>query len=326
MKVEAAFELVRHAFQAGRFAHAYVFEGALRGEALALAHRTLALLLCERKAPPCGQCRACRQVADHTHPDVLWVEPRLKSRQISVDQVREELQPRMNQTSFLGAWKACVLVGADRLSGEASNAFLKMLEEPPGRSVFLLLTDSPQFLLPTIRSRCQRLAVGGEGVGAGLPEEWRAPLNDLLAGRATPSPQAVGEVLSVLSRASRLTGMLKALKDLAQKVERELAGEGAREEEEETLDARAGARYREWRADVMRTVLHWYRDRLLLACGADQGLLFHAADLDALQGQARGLSWRRALRHVAVVEEMNRQMARNLPEPLVLSYGFERLR
>ena len=325
MNVETASAMVRHAFKAGRMAHAYVFEGPLRGEASALAHQTLALLFCEQAAAPCGRCRACRQVADHTHPDVLWVEPQSKSRLIAVEQVRE-LQGRMGQTAFLGAWKACVLVGADRLGGEAANAFLKMLEEPPGRSVFLLLTDSPQFLLPTIRSRCQRLAVGGEAVSLSLPEDWRGPLTDLLAGRATPGPQAVGDVLSALARAGRLAGMLKALKELAQKAERELAAQSAVEEEAETLDARANARYREWRADIMRALLYWYRDRLLLACGADAGLVAHAAELDVLRAQAQGLSWRRALRHVTVVETMNRQMARNLPEPLVLSYGFERLR
>jgi DNA polymerase III subunit delta' len=325
VRVEEAFGLVQHALKAGRFAHAYVVEGPLRDEASALARQVLALLLCEQKPAPCGRCRACSQVANRTHPDVLWIEPQNKSRQIAVEQVRD-IQARMVQTSFLGAWKACVLVGADRLGGEAANAFLKMLEEPPGRSVFLLLTDSPQFLLPTILSRCQRLAVGGEGAHQSLPEEWRGPLIDLLAGRTAPNPAVVGEVLSAMARAGRLAAMLKALKDLALKVERELAAEDTTEEESETLDARASARYREWRAEIMRTLLCWYRDRLLLVSGADPALVFHAADLAALRAQVQGTSPRQALRHVAVVEEMNRQMARNLPEPLVLSYGLERLR
>ena len=162
MKVDEALACLDGARQAGRLAQGYVVEGPLRGEGMELAVRLLSLLFCEMSetaGAPCGSCRGCRQVTEHTHPDILWLEPQKKSRQISVEQIRD-LQSRMYQTSYGGGWKAGVIVGADRLNIPAGNAFLKVLEEPPGQCLFLLLSEAPQFLLPTILSRCQRLSVG----------------------------------------------------------------------------------------------------------------------------------------------------------------------
>ena len=56
----------------------------------------------------------------------------------------------------MGSWKVCVVAGADRMTREAANALLKSLEEPPQNSMFILLAENVQFLLPTIISRCHR--------------------------------------------------------------------------------------------------------------------------------------------------------------------------
>ena len=157
MTPDSAFALLRNSFEGGRLAQAYVVAAPPRGSGSELALRLLQLIYCESADRPCGECRQCVEVAGYSHPDVLWVEPQKKSRVIAVDQIRA-VEQRIYHTSFLGGWKACVLLGADRLSPGAANAFLKTLEEPPGRSIFLLLTDGPQFLLPTILSRCQRIA------------------------------------------------------------------------------------------------------------------------------------------------------------------------
>jgi DNA polymerase-3 subunit delta' len=70
----------------------------------------------------------------------------------------------MSTTSFSGGWKVAVIYGADRMREEAANAFLKTLEEPPAKTMFLLLTDAPEGILPTIASRSQRIDLpAGDG-------------------------------------------------------------------------------------------------------------------------------------------------------------------
>ena len=101
-------------------------------------------------------------LAARSHPDFRMLE-RLEnaktgnlSRNISVDQVRG-LGEMLGVTPSLSAWRAIVIDAADDLEASAANALLKMLEEPPANTIFLLVAHAPGRLLPTIRSRCRRL-------------------------------------------------------------------------------------------------------------------------------------------------------------------------
>lgn len=316
MTGEEALESFRRSVEAGRVAQGYVVVGPPRGEAGDFVRQALQLIFCEGGKKPCGECRNCRKVAEHAHPDILWVEPEKKSRAISIDQVRD-LQRLIYQTSFAGSWKACVMVAADRMGDPAANAFLKTLEEPPAKSVFFLVTDSPQSLLPTIVSRCQRVAVAGDPVR--LPEEWRTELLAVLADSSGAS------ALAALSRSDRVDRIFKAMKDRAETEETEAAGAGGSEIDDETLDARVNARYREMRTGLMQYLLRWYRDLLMVVCGMDDSLVHNRENLELLKKKARSLPYRQALRNVAMVETMNRQFEGNLPESSVLGLGFCRL-
>ena len=143
MKADAAYNFLKVGFEADRLAQGYIVVGAIRGEAGELVQQVLQLLFCESAEKGCGSCRGCSRASDHTHPDLQWVEPQKKSRAISVEQVRN-LEQGVYLTSFEGGWKACVMCGADRMSDQAANAFLKTLDEPPEKTVFFLLTDAPQ--------------------------------------------------------------------------------------------------------------------------------------------------------------------------------------
>ena len=315
MSPDEAFDYFRRAFESERFAHAYIIEGDIHGAGLTLVEQTLGLLFCGSNKKPCGTCKACTQVKRHTHADVLWVEPQKKSRIISVEQVRD-LQQLIYQTSFAGGWKACVLVGADRLGAEASNAFLKTLEEPPEKSVFFLLTNSPQSLLPTIISRCQYMSVSGAETG--LRDEWTGTLFEILeAENKTP--------LADMGNAERLRKLLKEMKSAAKTIENEKAEAANTEEEDETIDARAEARYREWRNSLMRIMLNWHRDIMMIVCGVAGELLFNATHAAILKQRAGSLSLQTSLCNVRVIEEMNRQLDQSLPDATVLNFGFSRL-
>lgn len=106
----------------------------------------------------CGVCGACARIARGVHADVLVIEPG-ESGTIKVDQVRDAID-RAAYRPFEGRRRLVMVEQADALLPEAQNALLKTLEEPPPASVFVLITARPDMLLPTVRSRCQRLRFG----------------------------------------------------------------------------------------------------------------------------------------------------------------------
>jgi DNA polymerase III subunit delta' len=106
----------------------------------------------------CGECTACRRIARGVHADILVIEPG-DSGSIKIDQVRDAID-RSAYRPFEGRRRLVIVDEADALVPEAQNALLKTLEEPPPGSVFVLITSRPDVLLPTVRSRCQRLRFG----------------------------------------------------------------------------------------------------------------------------------------------------------------------
>ena len=147
MDVAEAYSLISRAIGANRAAHGYLIAGDVRGNASELADMVLKKLFPDDMS----------QVETGTHPDIATLEPEGRARIITVDAMRERIVEPMSTTSFSGGWKAGVIRGADRLRSESANAFLKSLEEPTPKTIYLLLTDRPDSILPTIVSRCQRI-------------------------------------------------------------------------------------------------------------------------------------------------------------------------
>lgn len=170
-------ERLRLAIARGRAVHAYLLTGADPAGLQDLAKYLAQSLICERRPDgPCGECRACRKVAEGNHPDLHWVRPSGASLKIS--QMHE-----MRELSWLRATEApgkvFVVDQAESMTTEAANSLLRILEEPPGGATFILLSSQPQQLLPTILSRCQRLDAN---LAEALPEEsLRAELRALVA-------------------------------------------------------------------------------------------------------------------------------------------------
>ncbi|MBN2301912.1 MAG: hypothetical protein JXN60_05290 [Lentisphaerae bacterium] len=320
MNPETAFEYLKRGFDTDRLAQAYVVEGNTRGNALDLVAKMTQLIFCETTGTvrPCLECRGCRNALTCTHPDIHWVEPQKKSRKISIDQVRN-LQRKVYQTAYSSDWKVCVIAGADCMTAEAANAFLKTLEEPPGKSLFLLLTDRPQALLPTIVSRCQRVCIRDDNIV--LRQDWYDELMDILANdNKTMSP-----MIRAIVRGERLTGLLKKIKNAAYDEEVAVASDGETEEDDDTIEARTGARYREWRSQVVLAMLLWYRDILILTCGSSKIEVHYSRHIDIIKNLADTMTYRQALNNIRTIEAMNRQMDQNIPEGAVMNLGFCRL-
>jgi DNA polymerase-3 subunit delta' len=166
----AAVAAFRSALDAGRLHHAWLVSGPSgTGKAL-FADKAALRVLAQGAGPPPeapgldvpDEHPAARLAAAGSHPDLARLERLTKeggtelARSITVDQVRG-LQRLFATTSSMSPWRAVVIDSADDLERNAANALLKNLEEPPPSTVFLLVSHSPERLLPTIRSRCRLL-------------------------------------------------------------------------------------------------------------------------------------------------------------------------
>jgi DNA polymerase-3 subunit delta' len=129
------------------------------GKRLAAIEMAKAINCAAGGADACDECLSCRKVENGNHPDVMIVTPVKKSRIIDVDTINS-LNSLAALHPFESKWRVFIIQEADRMGVAAQNHFLKTLEEPPGNSLFMLLTEYPGLLLPTIRSRCQRVRFG----------------------------------------------------------------------------------------------------------------------------------------------------------------------
>ncbi|HKM66793.1 MAG TPA: DNA polymerase III subunit gamma/tau [Candidatus Acidoferrum sp.] len=146
-------ETLANAIKKDRVAHAYIFSGA-RGVGKTTAARILAKALnCVNgpTATPCGVCDACKEIAAGTSLDVIEIDAASNR---GIDQIRE-LREMVRYAPAASRSKVVILDEAHMLTGEASNALLKTLEEPPERVIFVLATTQPEDLEDTIRSRSQ---------------------------------------------------------------------------------------------------------------------------------------------------------------------------
>ena len=138
-------------FDDSRLSHAYIAGG---GD----AERLTAVAICgaAEGTKPCMSCEHCRKLSGGIHPDVIYVGRLQKKREILVEQIRE-IKRDVILLPNEAERKVYVVNAADTMNISAQNAFLQMLEEPPSYAVFILVTENPTALLPTIRSRCVRL-------------------------------------------------------------------------------------------------------------------------------------------------------------------------
>ncbi len=104
----------------------------------------------------CDKCPSCKKIDNENHPDVFIIGPEGDGGQITVSAIRQ-LEESLSYKPFEGKWKIAIIDNADRLNQSAANAFLRTLEEPPEQSIIILVSSRPDMLLPTIRSRCQRI-------------------------------------------------------------------------------------------------------------------------------------------------------------------------
>ena len=154
---EKVVEFLERSIISNKLANAYLFCGPGQLGKRLIAEIFAKSILCQdskHKSAPCGQCAMCRQFEKKIHPDFLSLNVERGKKTISIESVRS-FQHEFNTTSLLGDTKIGIIDDAADLSESGANALLKMLEEPAGKSIIILITQFPNILPNTIISRCQ---------------------------------------------------------------------------------------------------------------------------------------------------------------------------
>jgi DNA polymerase-3 subunit delta' len=210
---------------------------------------------------------------------------------------------------------------------EASNAFLKTLEEPPARTLLLLLTANPQSLLPTILSRCVRLPLtGGTTLGADGGAELVQALNSV-AGEGFGNPRAALLLKSIFTgvlekrREVAVAAAEAALKEEEQAYKQVTEGDWLKRREE-FHKAAAESEYLDARGRLFDVLMAWMADVLRVKAGADVEGLDFPGSYAALQPLAAAEAESRLLRRMEALESLRRTLDTNAQEQLALEVGF----
>jgi DNA polymerase III subunit delta' len=155
---ERVLERLHQAIDRDAVHHAYLFEGPKGlGKATVATYFAMAVN-CQSDKPPCGRCHSCTQIADGSHPDVIYVRPAedRASATISVEAIREVVR-KTGYHRYDAQRRVIIIDPAEAMPPPTANALLKTLEEPPEGTGFILVATHSSALLPTIVSRCQRI-------------------------------------------------------------------------------------------------------------------------------------------------------------------------
>ena len=281
---EAAIRELDRSVSTGRLAHAYLIAGPPHVGKMTLATRIAQAVNClSTEDAPCGTCIQCRRISLGQHADIIVVgleshqEERAR-KEIGIDDVRS-MQHAATLNPYEGRYRVFIVNGAERLSEEACNALMKLLEEPPPHSLLLLLTPHPDSLLPTIHSRCRLLQLRPLSLKAVtdlLVEQKTLPFQEAqrLARLSLGCP---GWALAALEDPS----ILEARTEEVKRIDRL-----ARGNLEERFDyaaelANGFFRDRDGARDRLHLWLRWWRDLLLAKEGAGE----YAMDEEGLENQ-----------------------------------------
>jgi len=302
-----------------RLGHAYLITGPDQVGKTTLARTFAQALNCvaPEAERPCGHCRPCKLIAADRHPDVKMVLPETSGRgklTLKIEAIRQ-LQQDLNLSAYEARYKVAILKRFDAATIGAANAFLKTLEEPPGKVVLLLTATDADMLLPTIASRCRTLnlrPLPPDLIEQSLATRWHVPaekatlLAHLADGRLGWAVQAAQDGAILQERTEQLAQLHQALA-------------GRRVERFEMADKLS--RKPEILPDLLKTWLSWWRDLTLLSQRRGQPVSLMLTNVDEVpRMEPLATAWReqQVIHSLNQTNEALWQLERNANTRLVM--------
>ncbi|MFO7784146.1 MAG: DNA polymerase III subunit delta' [Thermodesulfobacteriota bacterium] len=313
---EAAVGFLKKVVSGTKIPHAYLFTGiaGIGKTTAALAFARALNCLDPVDGDGCGRCVPCRQIAGGNFPDLERIRP--DGRFIKIDQIRE-LTRRIGYKTVSGRYRVSLLEQAGTMTLEAANAFLKTLEEPPPGNILILDALDKKDLLPTILSRCQRVAfrpVPAKFLAAwlhevnGVPEKTAAVLAGLSEGsvgralRMAGSSELVDRRLDHLQTIMRLPEQspTEILTAAARYAQQEKKRTGEREDEDEGgLNGVLGL----WKT--------WFRDMLVLRSSGPREVLVLGDEDGALKKTSATYTIDGLIESLLILERAQKDLSRS---------------
>lgn len=316
---ETAVRMLEAAMRDGRMHHAYLLTGPPH-----VGKRTLAIQVAQAVnclgpgEAPCGECDACKRIANDLHPDVrvIAVDPEASEgprTAIGIEAIRD-LIGAAHLKPYQGRTRVFIFDEAERMTQDAANALLKVLEEPPPDVLMLLLSADADRVLPTVRSRCQVVEMRPlpiDRVAQILRD--RGVAGDQVDVIARLSRGCVGWAIDASTDPSLLAGVHQRFERIADVIEASLEGRFGYAEEL----ARRFQRDRAAGREELFLWLRWLRDILLVQQG-QQDSIVNVSWRDTLLRQADSLTPAEAVRWLHLVTESIELLDRNANARLAL--------
>lgn len=314
-----ALSLLQRARERGRLGHAYLITGPKEADLSGFAVKVLNAVS-GRPMPDMSAWEEKR--------DALLVRPESKSRQITIEAIRENVEPFLHITSSGAEHRFCVIEDAERMTVPAQNAFLRTLEEPPPRTLFLMLSTQPETFLETILSRVIRIPLMPERAHELTDAERK--LVTLLSDLALRSSDTLAAAMTLRrefedileSVHDRLTKELEAVFEAEKKHFKQTTdvGNGWLKDREQETEAAIESRYRQERDGLMELLLAWMGDVMRHQVGVER------LDLPQYAAATRALADRWDMptvsRRLKELRKLYSNLHTNVQESLALDAAF----
>lgn len=299
---------LKNIIKSGRIANAYIFSGPSDvGKKFVAINFAKALNCKEFKDDCCDKCVSCRRINDGNHSDVRIIRP--DGTKLKIDQMRF-LKKQEAYRAIEGEYKVYIIADAEKMTLESANSILKTLEEPSNNTIFILLTEDYNALLPTIRSRCQliRFSLVQEKVLQESLMRYPGMTESKAKWLTIRSLGKPGKALKMASENANddKNDLSLILSILTQRDKSHLINVFKKAEEISKLD------------NVIDTVISWYRDIILIKQGCPEELLIHNDNKQILERIAKSYSIMELERLINLALNLQNLIKRNINPVLAM--------
>ena len=297
---------LKHAIQFHKVSHAYIINGEKGSGKKLLAGIFAQTLQCKKGGlEPCMECQSCKQSVSQNQPDIIRITHE-KPGTISVEDIRQQLNGDILIKPYSSLYKIYIIDEAEKLTIQAQNALLKMIEEPPIYAVILLLTTNVGMLLPTIQSRCVTLhlkPVSSALIEKYLMEDLEIP--DYYANICTAFAQGNVGKAKRLALSEDFKEMLSHALHLVKYI-------SEMEVPELIEDLKRINTYKMEINDYLDLLIVWYRDVLLFKATRDADSMVFSEELISIREKARHSSYEGLERIIKALEKTKIRLNANV--------------